>query len=84
MTKKKTALQSLIKMLKIELAASEKYHSRSNALEMAIKLATTLIPNEREQIEFAYNIGMDDMGRGEFGSSPEHKDASDYFAQNYE
>jgi hypothetical protein len=50
----KTAMQSLIKMLKIELEASEKYHSRSNALEMAIKLAEAQLSVEKQQMIDAY------------------------------
>lgn len=64
MSKKITAMQSLIKMLEIERDALEhdKYPQRTAALQMAIKFAKIKLSDEQQQIEEGWVHGWCNRG----------------------
>jgi hypothetical protein len=79
-----TALQSLIKMLTIELNAVEhdKYPDRTKTLKMAIKFAQMQLPIERKQIEDAFEAG-EHSARSYDDDTYDTTTATDYYNKNY-
>jgi hypothetical protein len=80
--KQQTPLRKAI--AEIEADAKYKPIQYQLAINQAVSVLITLLPEERMVIEEAYDKGSYDMGNSEFGGIPEHLNGNHFFTSNFE
>lgn len=82
MSKQKTAMQQA-QIAIVELMNSAKDEKQKTAYYAACLELESLLSTEQQQIEQAFMDGEEDGLRGEFGSSPQYRNAEEYYEQTY-